>query len=51
MTPAPKSTTSTRKRKYKPRNPPGPDQAVIGWREDELNNLVQNFGRSSDMGV
>ncbi|MFS7991984.1 hypothetical protein Hanom_Chr12g01077011 [Helianthus anomalus] len=39
MTPAPKSTTSTRKRKYKPR------------REDELNNLVQNFGRSSDWGV
>ncbi|MFS7921262.1 hypothetical protein Hanom_Chr03g00234721 [Helianthus anomalus] len=36
MTPAPKSGTTTKKRNYKPKNPPGPDQAVIGWREDEL---------------
>ncbi|KAF5755531.1 hypothetical protein HanXRQr2_Chr17g0803831 [Helianthus annuus] len=46
----PKSTTS-RKRKYKPKNPPGLDQAVINWKEDELNNLVQNFGLSSDWGI
>ncbi|MFS8021503.1 hypothetical protein Hanom_Chr16g01428131 [Helianthus anomalus] len=51
MTPALKSNTTTKKRKYKPKNPPGPDQAVIGWRKDELNNLVQNFGLSSDWGV
>ncbi|MFS7996427.1 hypothetical protein Hanom_Chr12g01129861 [Helianthus anomalus] len=50
MTVSPKSAT-TRKRKYKPKNPLGPDQAVIGWREDELNNLIQNFGLSSDWGV
>ncbi|MFS7968965.1 hypothetical protein Hanom_Chr09g00803621 [Helianthus anomalus] len=31
--------------------PPGPNQAVINWREDELNNLVQNFVFSSDWGV
>ncbi|MFS7903432.1 hypothetical protein Hanom_Chr01g00023961 [Helianthus anomalus] len=47
ITADPKSTT-TRKRKYKPKNPPGPDQEVISWREDELTNLVQNFGLSSD---
>ncbi|MFS7938069.1 hypothetical protein Hanom_Chr05g00435161 [Helianthus anomalus] len=50
MTPAPKSTT-TKKRKYKLKNPPGPDQAVIGWREEELHNLIQNFGLSSDWGI
>ncbi|MFS7945307.1 hypothetical protein Hanom_Chr06g00522741 [Helianthus anomalus] len=31
--------------------PPGPYQAVINWKEDKLNNLVQNFGFSSDWGV
>ncbi|MFS7945310.1 hypothetical protein Hanom_Chr06g00522771 [Helianthus anomalus] len=30
--------------------PPGPNQAVINWKEDKLNNLVQNFGFSSDWG-
>ncbi|MFS7937189.1 hypothetical protein Hanom_Chr05g00424711 [Helianthus anomalus] len=25
---------STKKRKFKPRNPPGPDQAAIGWKEE-----------------
>ncbi|MFS8034490.1 hypothetical protein Hanom_Chr17g01581731 [Helianthus anomalus] len=43
MTPAPKSATN-KKRKYKPKNPPGPDQEVINWKEEELRNLVQNFG-------
>ncbi|KAJ0808689.1 hypothetical protein HanPI659440_Chr01g0006141 [Helianthus annuus] len=42
---------STRKRKSRPKNPSGPNQAVINWKEDELNNLVQNFGFSSDWGV
>ncbi|KAJ0668425.1 hypothetical protein HanPI659440_Chr17g0689141 [Helianthus annuus] len=40
-----------RKRKYKPKNPPGPDQAVVNWKEEELNNLVQNFGFSTGWGV
>ncbi|KAM0008112.1 hypothetical protein Hdeb2414_s0121g00803081 [Helianthus debilis subsp. tardiflorus] len=40
-----------RKRKSNPKNPPGPNQTVINWREDELNNLIQNFGFSSDWGV
>ncbi|MFS7977026.1 hypothetical protein Hanom_Chr10g00899381 [Helianthus anomalus] len=44
-------STATRKRKYKPKNPPGPSQEVIKWKEEELNNLVQNFGFSSDWGV
>ncbi|KAF5797048.1 hypothetical protein HanRHA438_Chr08g0371081 [Helianthus annuus] len=51
MTPAPKSTTATKKRKYKPKNLPGPDQVVIIWREEELHNLIQNFGLSSDWGI
>ncbi|MFS7945244.1 hypothetical protein Hanom_Chr06g00521891 [Helianthus anomalus] len=51
MTPIPKSGTTTKKRKYRPKNPPGLDQEVIGWREDVLNNLIQNFGLSSDWGV
>ncbi|KAJ0780474.1 hypothetical protein HanPI659440_Chr06g0238161 [Helianthus annuus] len=43
--------TGTKNRKTKPKNPPSPNQAVINWREDELNNLIQNFGFSSDWGV
>ncbi|MFS7962328.1 hypothetical protein Hanom_Chr08g00725371 [Helianthus anomalus] len=42
---------ATRKRKYKPKNPPSPNQAEINWKEEELNNLIQNFGFSSDWGV
>ncbi|MFS7938885.1 hypothetical protein Hanom_Chr05g00445081 [Helianthus anomalus] len=30
---------STKKRKYKPRNPPGLDRAVISWKEEEFQNL------------
>ncbi|KAJ0608773.1 hypothetical protein HanHA89_Chr03g0112721 [Helianthus annuus] len=42
---------STKKRKYKPRHPPGPDQAEINWKEEEFHNLVQNFCFLSDWGV
>ncbi|MFS8017430.1 hypothetical protein Hanom_Chr15g01380291 [Helianthus anomalus] len=42
---------STKKRKTNPKNPPGPDQAVINWWEEELNNLIQNFSFSSDWDV
>ncbi|MFS7961398.1 hypothetical protein Hanom_Chr08g00714531 [Helianthus anomalus] len=42
---------ATRNRKYKPKNPLVPNQAEINLREDELSNLVQNFGFSSDWGV
>ncbi|MFS7905062.1 hypothetical protein Hanom_Chr01g00043351 [Helianthus anomalus] len=42
---------STRKRKSRPKNPPGPNKAVINWTEDELNNLVQNFGFPFDWGI
>ncbi|KAJ0706059.1 hypothetical protein HanPSC8_Chr09g0355121 [Helianthus annuus] len=44
-------SVATRKRKYKPRNPLGPNQAEINWKEEELHNLVQNFGFHSDWGV
>ncbi|MFS7907121.1 hypothetical protein Hanom_Chr01g00067541 [Helianthus anomalus] len=42
---------TTRKRKYKPRNPPGPDQAEINWKEEELQTLTQDLGFRSDWGV
>ncbi|KAM0049005.1 hypothetical protein Hdeb2414_s0008g00280861 [Helianthus debilis subsp. tardiflorus] len=42
---------TTKKRKYKPRNPPGPDQAEINWKEEELQNLTQDPGFRSDWGV
>ncbi|KAJ0754037.1 hypothetical protein HanPI659440_Chr09g0342491 [Helianthus annuus] len=35
---------STKKRKYKPRNPPGPDRVAIGWKEEEFQNLVRDMG-------
>ncbi|KAJ0447969.1 hypothetical protein HanRHA438_Chr17g0818761 [Helianthus annuus] len=44
-------SAATRKKKYKPKNHPGPNQAEINWKEDEMNNLVQNFGFSSDWVV
>ncbi|KAJ0706074.1 hypothetical protein HanPSC8_Chr09g0355281 [Helianthus annuus] len=42
---------SMKKRKSKPKNPPGPDQAVINWKEEELHNLIQNFAFPSDWGI
>ncbi|MFS7996185.1 hypothetical protein Hanom_Chr12g01126991 [Helianthus anomalus] len=34
----------SRKRKYRPRNPPGPDRAEINWKEEEFQNLVCDMG-------
>ncbi|MFS7993595.1 hypothetical protein Hanom_Chr12g01095951 [Helianthus anomalus] len=34
----------SRKRKYRPRNPPGPDRAENNWKEVELQNLVRDMG-------
>ncbi|KAM0056030.1 hypothetical protein Hdeb2414_s0006g00214991 [Helianthus debilis subsp. tardiflorus] len=42
---------TTKKRKYKPRNPPGPDQAEINWKEEEFQNLIRDLGFHSDWGV
>ncbi|KAJ0716552.1 hypothetical protein HanPI659440_Chr13g0513991 [Helianthus annuus] len=41
----------SRKRKYKPRNPPGPDRAEINWKEDEFQNLVRDMGFRSEWGA
>ncbi|KAJ0809874.1 hypothetical protein HanPI659440_Chr01g0020241 [Helianthus annuus] len=42
---------STKKRKYKPRNPPGPDRAEINWKEEEFHNLVRDMGFHSEWGA
>ncbi|KAJ0467983.1 hypothetical protein HanIR_Chr14g0691431 [Helianthus annuus] len=42
---------SQRKRKNKGKAPPGPDQAVIGWKEDEFHNLVQGMGFRPEWGA
>ncbi|MFS7917774.1 hypothetical protein Hanom_Chr03g00193161 [Helianthus anomalus] len=42
---------STKKRKYRPRNPPGPDRAAINWREEEFQNLVRDMGFQSEWGA
>ncbi|MFS7962612.1 hypothetical protein Hanom_Chr08g00728681 [Helianthus anomalus] len=39
---------STKKRKYKPRNPSGPGQATINWKEEEFQNLVRDMGFRSE---
>ncbi|MFS7947847.1 hypothetical protein Hanom_Chr06g00552991 [Helianthus anomalus] len=41
---------STKKRKSKSQNPPGPNQAVINRREEELINLIQKSSSSFDRG-
>ncbi|MFS7987553.1 hypothetical protein Hanom_Chr11g01024321 [Helianthus anomalus] len=41
---------STKKRKYKPRNSPGPDRAAINWKE-EFQNLVRDMGFRSEWGA
>ncbi|KAF5789816.1 hypothetical protein HanXRQr2_Chr09g0375671 [Helianthus annuus] len=43
--------TDTRKRKSKPKNPPGLDQAVINWGEEDLHNIIQTFAYPSDWGI
>ncbi|KAJ0482841.1 hypothetical protein HanIR_Chr13g0658341 [Helianthus annuus] len=42
---------SQRKRKHKRKAPPGPDQAVIGWKEEEFHNLVQGMGFRPEWGA
>ncbi|MFS7991262.1 hypothetical protein Hanom_Chr12g01068711 [Helianthus anomalus] len=42
---------SQKKRKHKGRAPPGPDQTVIGWKEEEFHNLVQGMGFRPEWGA
>ncbi|KAJ0606811.1 hypothetical protein HanHA89_Chr03g0089361 [Helianthus annuus] len=42
---------SAKKRKYKPRNPPGPDRVEISWKEEEFHNLVRDMGFHSEWGA
>ncbi|MFS8016342.1 hypothetical protein Hanom_Chr15g01367451 [Helianthus anomalus] len=42
---------SQRKRKNKGRAPPSPDQAVIGWKEEEFHNLVREMGFRPEWGA
>ncbi|MFS7908040.1 hypothetical protein Hanom_Chr01g00078501 [Helianthus anomalus] len=42
---------STKKRRNKGKNPPGPDQATIGWKEEEFHNLVREMGFLPDWGA
>ncbi|MFS7921511.1 hypothetical protein Hanom_Chr03g00237611 [Helianthus anomalus] len=42
---------TTKKRKYKPMNPPGPDRAEINWKEEEFQNLVRDLGFRSEWGA
>ncbi|KAJ0941970.1 hypothetical protein HanPSC8_Chr03g0086371 [Helianthus annuus] len=41
----------SKKRKYRPRNPPGPDRAEINWKEEEFQNLVRDMGFRSEWGA
>ncbi|KAJ0457735.1 hypothetical protein HanIR_Chr15g0777101 [Helianthus annuus] len=40
-----------KKRKYKGRNPPGPDRAAINWKEEEFQNLVRDMGFLPEWGA
>ncbi|MFS7999235.1 hypothetical protein Hanom_Chr12g01163671 [Helianthus anomalus] len=42
---------STKKRKYRGRNPPGPDRAKISWKEEEFQNLVRDMGFRPEWGA
>ncbi|KAM0040321.1 hypothetical protein Hdeb2414_s0012g00392391 [Helianthus debilis subsp. tardiflorus] len=42
---------SQRKRKQRSRGPPGPDQAVIGWKEEEFQNLVRGHRFRPEWGA
>ncbi|KAM0054425.1 hypothetical protein Hdeb2414_s0006g00194761 [Helianthus debilis subsp. tardiflorus] len=42
---------SQKKRKNKGKAPPGPNQAVIGWREEEFHNLVRGMGFRPEWGA
>ncbi|MFS8006312.1 hypothetical protein Hanom_Chr14g01247751 [Helianthus anomalus] len=40
-----------KKRRYKGRNPPGPDRAAINWKEEEFQNLVRDMGFRPEWGA
>ncbi|KAM0061487.1 hypothetical protein Hdeb2414_s0004g00136701 [Helianthus debilis subsp. tardiflorus] len=42
---------SQKKRKQRSRGPPGPDQAVIGWKEEEFHNLVRGHKFRPEWGA
>ncbi|KAJ0683378.1 hypothetical protein HanPI659440_Chr16g0657661 [Helianthus annuus] len=42
---------SQKKRKHRGRAPPGPDQAVINWKEDEFQNLVRGMNFRPEWGA
>ncbi|KAF5754656.1 hypothetical protein HanXRQr2_Chr17g0793731 [Helianthus annuus] len=42
---------SSKKRRNKVKNPSGPDQAMIGWKEEEFQNLVREMGFSLQWGA
>ncbi|KAF5783523.1 hypothetical protein HanRHA438_Chr11g0521321 [Helianthus annuus] len=42
---------SSKKKRNKGRNPPGPDQAIIGWKEEEFQNLVRDMGFLPEWGA
>ncbi|KAJ0765627.1 hypothetical protein HanPI659440_Chr08g0305591 [Helianthus annuus] len=42
---------SLKKKRNKGKNPPGPDQATIGWKEEEFHNLVREMGFLPDWGA
>ncbi|KAJ0666683.1 hypothetical protein HanPI659440_Chr17g0669501 [Helianthus annuus] len=42
---------TSKKRQTKPKDPPGPNRAVINWKEEEFHNLVQKFKFPSDWGA
>ncbi|KAF5768199.1 hypothetical protein HanXRQr2_Chr14g0633581 [Helianthus annuus] len=42
---------SQKKRRNKRKTPPGPDQAVIGWKEEEFHNLVREMGFLPEWGA
>ncbi|KAJ0681003.1 hypothetical protein HanPI659440_Chr16g0630851 [Helianthus annuus] len=43
--------SGSKRRQSKPKDPPGPNQAIINWKEEELDNLIQQFKFPSDWGV
>ncbi|KAM0029158.1 hypothetical protein Hdeb2414_s0018g00522511 [Helianthus debilis subsp. tardiflorus] len=40
-----------KKRQHKGRKPPGPDRAMISWKEKEFHNLVRDMGFLPDWGA
>ncbi|KAJ0931600.1 hypothetical protein HanPSC8_Chr04g0163661 [Helianthus annuus] len=42
---------TSKKRRNKGKNPPGPDQAIIGWKEEEFQNLVREMGFLPEWGA